>query len=99
MTTLTMAFVIAPMTANAQDVNRRLEDQHDRIHQGIRSGELTRREANVVRSDDRYIRNEERFDRATDHGRLTWRERENLDRQLNRNSERIYDFKHNCRER
>jgi hypothetical protein len=91
---LTLA-AITPTAAFGQSVNQRLQNQHSRMHQGIKSGELTRHEANVVRSDDRAIHATERFDRLTDHGRLTAKERTNLQKRLNRNSARIYRLKHN----
>jgi hypothetical protein len=78
-------------------INRRQENQQDRIRQGIRSGELTRHEA--VRLERQSGRNqaEKLIDKSD--GYVTPAERRQLDRQLNRESRNIYRLKHNERER
>ncbi len=80
-------------------VNQRLENQHDRIHQGVQDGELTKGEATRLRADDAGIRAEERVDRKANDGKLTSGERQHLEKQLNRNSRHIYRAKHNDRTR
>jgi hypothetical protein len=74
-------------------INRRERDQAWRIHQGVRSGELTRGETRSLWHQEVEIRQDERA--AKRDGRLTWGERRKLDRELNRESERIYRLKHN----
>ena len=80
-------------------VNQRLENQHDRIQQGVKDGELTKAEATRVRANDAGIHAEERVDRRANDGKLTSGERQHLERQLNRNSRQIYREKHNARTR
>ncbi|MGE0665527.1 MAG: hypothetical protein AB7O49_03115 [Sphingomonadales bacterium] len=72
-------------------------NQERRIHQGVRSGELTRSEARNLRKQqykiDRYQ------DRAIADGYLSAREQRKLDRKQDRASERIHRKKHNYRDR
>ncbi|MBV9849157.1 MAG: hypothetical protein JO250_05655 [Armatimonadetes bacterium] len=81
------------------NVNQRLRDQHARIRQGIRSGQLTWRETrNLDRRDARVVRQEQR-DRFFHNGHLTSGERRQLNHELNRDSRAIYRDKHNDRVR
>jgi predicted Holliday junction resolvase-like endonuclease len=90
---------LAPMTSIAapRQVNQRLENQQDRINQGIKSGELTRKEAGNLEAKDARIKNNERFDRKQDNGKLTPADRKSLNKQLNKASRNIYRDKHNNR--
>jgi hypothetical protein len=78
-------------------VNTRQQRQHQRIGQGIHSGELTRYEAHRLGRIQREVRRDER--QAKRDGCLTPRERLQLQRELNRSSRRIYRLKHNNAER
>src|SRR5689334_17454797 len=78
-------------------INRRERHQARRIHQGVKSGELTPREARVLRQEEREVRWDER--EAKSDGKLTPMERRHLRRELNQNSRRIYRLKHNQAER
>jgi Ni/Co efflux regulator RcnB len=78
-------------------VDRRQVRQHVRIHDGVRSGELTRGEAMRLRADQRHIRRVER--RAKSDGVVTPGERARLDNIQDRESRRIYRLKHNQRSR
>lgn len=71
----------------------RLENQENRIEQGIDSGELTRREARMLEQQRQRIRRmaNELYD---DRG-LSQRDRHILNEELDRASERIYQLKHN----
>lgn len=77
--------------------DRREYNQERRIHQGLRSGELTWGEARSLRRQqyriDRYQ------DRAIADGYLSAREQRKLDRKQDRASDRIYRMKHNYRDR
>jgi len=76
-------------------INQRLENQQDRIAQGIQSGQLTAREAANLENRESALDNEIRADRRADGGRLTRAERAQINRQLNYTSHRIYRDKHN----
>ena len=78
-------------------VNARQHHQHDRIQQGVRSGELSREEAQTLRGEQRDIRREERRDKAD--GVLTGRERRELHRELNEASQNIHEEKHDAEKR
>lgn len=80
----------------AQTIPQRQADQQGRIAQGVRSGQLTRRETRNLEGRERSIRRQERFMRRADYGRLTPRDRAVLNHRLNRTSRAIYRDKHNA---
>ena len=81
-----------PMT-----VNQRLENQQDRIQAGVKDDQLTKGETTHLKADDAAIHAEEKVDRSANGGTLTQGERQQLNRQLNRNSKQIYRARHNNR--
>jgi hypothetical protein len=81
----------------AQHFDQRFDRQHWRIKQGVKSGELTRKEARKLRKQQRRIDRLER--RFSSDGYLDRRERRVLRKKQNRASERIYRYKHNDRYR
>lgn len=83
-------------SANAQ-LRNRTQHQRQRIHQGIRSGELTRAEAANIRSDQREIRSDVKLAKAD--GTVSAPEKKIIARERNRESRKIYRKKHNRRER
>src|SRR5437660_647322 len=83
--------------AGSRGIDRREYREQRRINQGIRSGELTRREAERVEAGLARIRIDERFARADGH--VTPRERARLERELNRESRAIYHQKHDGQDR
>ena len=87
---------LAPMAAQAQGINQRLNNQHGRIHQGVGSDQLTRGEQYRLNRRDAYIHGQERLDRRFDNGHLTAGERRGLNRELNHSSAAIYRDKHNA---
>ena len=68
-----------------------------RIREGIRSGELTRREAGRLEAEQARIRVDERFARRD--GYISPRERARLDRELDRANHDIYRQKHDRQDR
>ena len=78
-------------------VNARQHNQHARIHQGVKSGELTRREAHKVREEQRDVRQLERAYKSD--GKLTRRERADLHHEQNQASRDIYRQKHDEQDR
>jgi len=73
-------------------VNARQHHQNERIRQGVRSGELTRSEAQGLREDRRDIRQLERAYKSD--GVLTRGERRDLHHEQNELSRDIYQEKH-----
>jgi hypothetical protein len=78
-------------------VNARQQHQAARIRQGVRSGELTRRETRRVVETQRDIRQLERAYKSD--GRLTARERADLHHEQNQASRQIYRQKHDEQDR
>src|SRR5215472_16920032 len=98
LTGIILCAALAPMTSMAaarQTVNQRLGNQQARINQGIKSVELTRKEAGNLEAKEARIKNSERFDRKKDHGKLTPAQHASLEKQLNKSSRNIYKDKHN----
>jgi hypothetical protein len=83
--------------AGPRGINRSQYLEQRRIKQGIRSGELTRREAVRLEAGLARIRIQERFARADGH--LSYRERARLNRALSRESRAIYRQKHDGQDR
>jgi hypothetical protein len=73
-------------------VNKRQHNQHARIHDGVKSGELTHSEAKALRAEQRAIRAQEREFKSD--GVLTQSERRELHRDLNESSRDIRREKH-----
>ena len=82
---------------NTPRINKRQHEQQKRIRQGVRSGELTKREAKKIEKDERGIRREERAAKAD--GTVTAEERKAINKDLNKTNRRIYRAKHNNRDR
>jgi len=90
------AISMLAVTVPAQSVNKRLQNQNSRINQGVKNGELTRNQVDALKSKDASIRARELNDKAHDNGHLTAKERQNLNKSLNRNSKAIYRDKHDA---
>lgn len=82
---------------NKSRFEQRIDRQHQRIERGVRSGELTRKEAKRLRKQLRHIAKLER--RYTLDGHLDRHERKKLHNKLNVAGDRIYRLKHNDRYR
>ena len=78
-------------------VDKREHNQQERIRQGIKSGELTRRETVRLEKEEAKIRVNEKF--AKSDGKVTAAERARLEKELNKTSENIYQQKHDNQDR
>jgi hypothetical protein len=78
-------------------VNARQRNQQERVQQGVRSGELTRRETRNVREGQRDIRQLERAYKSD--GTLSAAERADLHHEQNQASRQIYRQKHDAQDR
>jgi hypothetical protein len=78
--------------AHGPSINERQYEQERRIAEGVRSGELTREEAETLRLEQRRIRAEERAYRAD--GVLSAAEWRELQRELNEADQNIHEEKH-----
>jgi hypothetical protein len=70
-------------------VNDRLENQNRRINTEVREGEITKRQAKKLHTEDHQIRQEERDMAAQNHGHITKVEQRVLNQQENQVSRQI----------
>ncbi|MFI5363505.1 MAG: hypothetical protein ACHQ49_16175 [Elusimicrobiota bacterium] len=75
-------------------VNKRVENQRDRINEGVKSGELSKGEAKQLRQNDNAIKAQEHADVKKNHGHITKAEQKQLNQEENANSKLIHDEKH-----
>lgn len=97
---LALMIVMLPAAGMAQNhgINDRQRDQQQRIRQGIRSGELTRREARRLEAEQARVRFHEARARRSG-GEFTARERLRIQRELNHSSRDIRRQKHDRQDR
>ena len=93
---LAMAFGLSINNSNAQ-IRQGSANQHHRINQGVKSGELTRAETRNVRAGRKDLHQDVKL--AKSDGKITKGERKNLKREERKSSRKIYRKKHNARER
>jgi hypothetical protein len=96
---LMTGFAADGLAAGTRDpgVNQRQANQRERIHQGVKSGELTRRETRKVVEEQRDVRQLERAYKSD--GELTAKERADLHHEQNQASREIYRQKHDAQDR
>lgn len=87
----------AHLNDKTHHLNARQENQQDRIQQGVKSGQLTRGEADRLEAREGRLQANKLEDKAK--GPMTAKERRQLNRQANRDSRAIYRMKHNNRVR
>ena len=80
----------------AQEIQKRQENQQDRIAQGVKSGQLTAGETANLEKKEAAINKETRTDRAANGGKLTSAEKAQVNKQQNQVSKQIYADKHNA---
>jgi hypothetical protein len=76
------------------EVGQRRENQQDRIANGIASGRLNAAQASHLEKGEAGINHEVHTDRQANGGKLTASERQQVNRQQNRMSGKIYKAKH-----
>ncbi len=79
----------ATQPAEKGEVNKRLENQQDRIAKGINSDTLTDGQVAKLETQEAGVTKEEAGMRAQDNGKLTAQDKKLLNKQLNRESRRI----------
>jgi hypothetical protein len=80
----------------ANQVNARRENQQDRIAQGVKSGQLSAKETAHLENKEHKLNQEIHADRTANGGKLTPREKKQVNRQQDRVSNQIYVDKHNA---
>jgi hypothetical protein len=95
MKTIILAAIITTAAfAQTSEVGTRVENQQDRIGQGVKSGALTPGETSNLERKESSINQEVRTDRRLNGGHLTGQERQIVNHQQNRMSNQIYRDKH-----
>ncbi|TWJ32705.1 hypothetical protein [Geobacter argillaceus] len=95
-TSALLATAVYAGNTNDPGIQQREQNQEKRIQQGIKSGELTPKEAGRLETEQARIKQDEARMKAD--GNLTKKERAKLRREQNRASRDIYRKKHNERE-
>jgi hypothetical protein len=89
-----MAQTDVPGHPRVNEVNNRLENQQDRINNGLKNGTMSQRQADRDETRDANIARRESVDEAKHDGHLTKQEQHNLNKSENHNSRAIYRQKH-----
>jgi hypothetical protein len=76
------------------EVNTRVDNQRERINQGLKNGKLTGQEAQQLRANDRAIKQQEHADVKANGGSLTSAQQKQINQEENANSTMIQDEKH-----
>ncbi len=82
--------------ANGQ-IDKRQRNQTHRVKQGIKSNEITKREAKSIHKSTKEAKRYEA--KAKSDGKVTWKERARLQHKENQSSRKIYRTKNNKRDR
>ncbi|MHB2008335.1 MAG: YXWGXW repeat-containing protein, partial [Acidobacteriaceae bacterium] len=83
-----------PAVLSKDTVNGRSYNQQGRIAQGLRTGQLNSRQAARDLNRQQNIHRSVVADRRANGGRLTWRQRQNINRRQNNASRQIYRQRH-----
>lgn len=84
-----------PAIASAGEVANRLENQQDRIQQGVRDGQINHREYRNLEHREASINKQRLADLKKDGGHLTAKDYRQLNREEDRVSNAIYRDRHN----
>jgi hypothetical protein len=85
---------VDPGHPRVNEVNKREQNQQDRIANGVKNGTMTPGQAARVEKREQHIENQEKADMAAHNGHLTKAEQKQLNREQNRTSKQIYKDKH-----
>jgi hypothetical protein len=86
--------VVDPGHPRVNEVNKREENQQQRIGNGIKSGKLNSQQAANLEKRETNVQNREKADMAKNNGHLTKGEQKGINRQQNRISRSIAKDKH-----
>ncbi len=95
-----LALIIAlgfGITSASAQVRKHAANQHARIHQGVKSGELTKNEAKNLRGNEKDLHQDIKL--AKSDGKISRGERKIIRKEERKDSREIYRKKHNERER
>jgi hypothetical protein len=86
--------VVDPGHPRVNEVNRREQNQQNRIGNGLKNGTLNSKQATNLEKRETSVDNREKRDMAAHNGHLTKAEQRGINRQQNRISKSIYKDKH-----
>ncbi len=86
--------VVDPGHPRVNEVNRREQNQQNRIGNGLESGKLNSKQATNLEKRETSVQNREKKDMSQHNGHLTKAEQKGINRQQNRISKSIYKDKH-----
>jgi len=86
--------VVDPGHPRVNEVNKREQNQQNRIAKGIQNGKLNSQQAANLEKRETSVQNREQKDMAAHNGHLTKAEQRGINRQQNRISKSIYKDKH-----
>ena len=89
------ALGVTCVQAQNNEVDRRRENQQDRIANGVKNGSLKAGETAKLEKQEARINKQVRQDRKANGGKLTKGEKKQVNKELNKESRRIYRDKHN----
>jgi hypothetical protein len=88
------AGVVDPGHPRVNQVNKREQNQQNRIANGLKSGKMSAQQASNIEKREASVQNQEQKDMAAHNGHLTKAEQRQLNRRENRISKSIYKDKH-----
>ena len=86
--------VVDPGHPRVNEVNRREQNQQNRVANGLKNGTMNSQQAANVEKREASLQNQEQKDMAAHNGHLTKAEQKGINRQQNRISKSIYKDKH-----
>jgi len=86
--------VVDPGHPRVNEVNKREQNQQNRIANGVKSGKLTANQTAHLEKREAAVQTREQKDMAKHNGHLTKAEQRGINRQQNRISKSIYKDKH-----
>ena len=93
--TLGVLSVVTSAQEKTPVINKREVKQNQRIREGVKTGQLTKREAKYLHQEQKEIRNSKRS--AKQDGKVTKGERKMIKAEQNQANKDIYRLKHNKR--
>ena len=91
---LSAVFSVSAFAQNAASETQRDTNQQNRVEQGLKSGQLTTREAGALERDEQRIDRTQARDMKD--GTLTTQEKTQIQREQNQASRQVYQDKHNA---
>jgi hypothetical protein len=83
-----------PGHPRVNEVDQRLQNQQNRVDEGLSKGQMTPAEAAKAQNRDTKIQDKEQADMAAHNGHLTNAEQHHLNERLNNDSHTIHDDRH-----